>query len=200
MVQLGGHGLDRCTQRRRDLLIRGGDDAVAVPHQRSAELAQDPLLLLGEARRGAQLAGHERRPDPDRLRLGERQQRAPDAQHVAVGQPPPPVQAHLVDPRAVLGEPVVGDRPLARAQLELGVQPRALGVPRERHVGLVAAADRYRAPAGLQRGDLLCALPIAVDQEREPEPRGGEPRLELFLARPRGHLTARRCSAARRRC
>jgi hypothetical protein len=50
-------------------------------------------------------------------------------------------------------------------QLELRVQPRELGVPRDRHVRLVAAADRHPRLVAAERVDDLRAVPVAVDQE-----------------------------------
>ena len=137
-------GLERDPGRLRDLLVARRVDALAVDEQRPAQRAQDALLLLGEARRGAQLAGHERRAGADRHRIAVGDHRPPHAHEVAVVQAPAAGEPQPVDPRAVLGQPVVGDRPLARVQLELRVQPRQLGIPGDRDVGLVAAADRHR--------------------------------------------------------
>ena len=178
VVELGDHRLERDPRRLGDLLVGRRVDALAVGEQRPAERPQDALLLLGEPRRGAQLAGHERRPEAARAdRLAEGEDRAAHPQQVAVGEPPPARQPHAVDPRAVLGEPVVGDGPLAGAQLELGVQARHLGVPRDRDVRLLAPAERD-APRPLgQREDVLTARVVAEDEERRADPLGGPARL-----------------------
>ena len=71
----------------------------------------------------------------------------------------------------------------------LGVQARALGVPRQRDVRLLAAADRHRPAAAIQLIDALLAAPVAVDEERKPQALGREPSLVLRLGRDRdSHL------------
>ena len=124
-------------------------------------------------------------PIGDRAGLRERDHGLPDADHVPVVEPPPARQAQPVDPGAVLRQAVVGHRPLPRPQLQLRVQPRALGVPRQRDVGLLAPAHRHGRAAGLHHEDALAAFVVAVDQERRPEALRCQPRLELRLAHGR---------------
>ena len=118
----------------------------------------------------------------------EAEDRAADLDQVAVGQAAAPGEAQAVDPRAVLGPAVVDDRPLARAQRELGVQARRLRIPRQRDVGLVAPADRDRLGALAKRDDALATVAVAEQQERFSAIQG---RLALFVLLR--CLTAQRC-------
>ena len=105
--------------------------------------------------------------------------RLPAADEVAVLEPALAVEADLVDEGAVLRPAVVVDGPLARAELELRVQARDLTVPRQRNVGLEAAADGQRARGLDELDEVLLALVVAVGEERRAPPLGGLARLEL---------------------
>ena len=146
--------------------VGGRVDPLAVAHQRAAQRLEDPLLLLGELGRDAELAGRERDAEAAGPRVAERDRGLADPHEVAVHEPATAVDAQAVHVGAVLREAVVAQRPLARLELELGVQPRHLRVPRERDVRLQPPADRDRRGALVERDDLLRALIVAQEQER----------------------------------
>jgi hypothetical protein len=63
------------------------------------------------------------------------------------------------------------------------VDARDLVVPDERDVVVGAAADRDARGVGAELGDHLAALAVAVEQERDAAPLGGQARLELGRCR-----------------
>ena len=87
-----------------------------------------------------------------------------------------------VDVGPVAGEAVVDHDPVAADGLELGVQARDLGVPRERDVALGAPADRRRA--GEEEDDLRSPT-VAVQEERSAAALGVETGLDLSGRRHR---------------
>ena len=116
--QLGGDLLVR--RRRRELVVlvraRERDEHLALGRRQVGEHRRSPATCVGHRVLGLGAAvGDHGLPDAQR-----RRRRAAGAAR----------DARAVDERAVAREAVVADRPLARDLLELGVQPRDLGVPR----------------------------------------------------------------------
>ena len=77
VLELRGDRLLVGAERLRDLVVGRGGEPVAVAQQGPAQLAGGLLLLLGEARRRAQLAGHQRHLDADVARVAERDRGLP---------------------------------------------------------------------------------------------------------------------------
>jgi hypothetical protein len=107
----------------------------------------------------------------------ERDERAADAQLVAVAKPAPAAHPLAVAERPVGRQPVVGDRPVVADALELRVRARDLKVPRHAQVGAGAAADRDLVVR--QREDPLVVVVVAVVQQREAGALGVEPLLQF---------------------
>ena len=79
---------------------------------------------------------------------------APTADRVAVLEPAAADQPLAVDPRAVVGEAVVHQRPRVADPLERGVYPRDPCVPLERDVVGGAAANRHPV-RGVARSNII---------------------------------------------
>jgi hypothetical protein len=134
-----------------------------------------PLLSLADADQ-AGLIGHHRRVGHG-TGTAENHRGAADAHHVAVVQAPAAHDALAVDERAVARQAVVDERPIPAHELELGVGPRDLRIPRQRESVVIGPADvdpvqvRERlqlqlAGAVLERQE-RSTLPLSLAQSRQ---------------------------------
>ena len=180
MIELRRHDLLGDPGLGRDRGVIGRVEPLAVPHQRPAEAAQDPLLLLGELRRDPQLARRERHArarSPPGRRTRSRSARC--------GRRSPSVSRRRPWIRSPLTKVPFCEKPSSHS-----VQSPALnsssacrretsGSHGERHVGLLAPPDGDRARARVQRDDLLHALVVAQEQERRAALLRLAPRLQV---------------------
>ena len=97
-----------------------------------------------------------------------------DGDRVAVAQSAAARDPLAVDPRAVMGDPVVHDRPLLADALERSVDPRHARVPVEHDVVARAPADREARRRRAEVDQHLLAGAGAVDEERRAAALGGD--------------------------
>jgi hypothetical protein len=116
--------------------------------------------------------------------VAERERRAADAHHVAVGQPPATDHPLASDERAVARQAVVDQQPMEPGALELGVEPGDLRIPRKADVAVGVTANPEDLHPVRERDDPLRRVLVAVEQEWHATPLGVESLPKLRRRRP----------------